>query len=428
MRKVARIPDKLREALEGAIYYCSRCALCHPVCLVYQALKHEGFSPRGRVQLSKALVEGEARPTKALFERLQACLDCKKCLEACPPGVVVDEIVLAARREVETFLPLPIRAAVLLLSSPSWLSGFSLPMASFFFRRLGLDNPNSALRKWAFFVPPRYLPTPAPKSFQALAPEVAQPARSPKGRVLLFPGCSFSRLMPQVAVAAMEALLRAGFEVVNPKDLRCCGAPAEHMGMHDLVRRLVEHNGRVFQRHAPGIVATSCASCGLTLKRHFEGKPYEVLDLSELLVREGFQTPEGKLPLRVTYHDPCHLSRGQGIQNQPREILQSIPEVEFVEMQEPCRCCGGAGLFFALFPELSVEIGKFKAEAAKAVGAEVMATWCPSCMMQLRDIMQRTGTKVAIRHVLELLSSSYAIHDGLSEPEEEVAKLRGGDE
>ena len=425
MRRGAKIPDKLREAIEEAVYYCGRCALCHPVCLVYQTLKHEGFSPRGRVQLSRALLESELRPSRALFERLQACLDCKRCIEACPSGVEVDEIVLAARGEVEGFLPLTIRAAVLMLSSPAWLAGLGLPAASFLFRKLGLDDPNSPLRKLAFFAPPRYLPAPAPRPFQSEAPEVAQPAGNPKARVLLFPGCAFSRLMPQVATAAMEALLRAGFEVVNPRDLRCCGAPAEHMGMHEVVEGLVEHNGGVFRRWAPDIVTTPCASCGLTLRRHFEGEPYEVLDLSELLVREGFEAPGGELPLRATYHDPCHLARGQGVRDQPREILRSIPGLEFVEMEESDRCCGGAGLFFALFPNLSIEIGRFKAEAAKAVGAEVLATWCPSCMMQLSDIVRRTGTKIAVRHVLELLSASYAIYDGLSEPEEEAARLRG---
>ncbi|HIE08513.1 MAG TPA: (Fe-S)-binding protein, partial [Armatimonadetes bacterium] len=258
-----------------------------------------------------------------------------------------------------------------------------------------------------------------------MAPEVARPSRNPKGRVLLFSGCAFSRLMPQVARASLEALLRAGFEVLNPRDLRCCGAPAEHMGMHDLVERLVEHNRRAIGMRSPDIVATPCASCGLTLKKHLKGEPYEVLDLSELLVREGFERPGGQVPLRVTYHDPCHLSRGQGIKDQPREILGSIPGVEFVEMEEPCRCCGGAGLFFALFPDLSVAIGEFKAEAVREAGAEVLATWCPSCMMQLRDIMRRTKTKVAVRHVLELLSASYEVYDGLSEPEEVAARLKG---
>lgn len=423
MRKGAKIPEELRKALEKAVYHCGRCALCHPVCLVYQTLKHEGFSPRGRVQLSRALLEGELRPSKALFERLQACLDCKRCLEVCPSGVEVDEIVLAARGEVAGFLPLTIRMAVRMLSSPSWLASLALPVGSFLFRKLGLWNPYSPLRRLAFFAPPRYLPPPAPRPFQAMVPEVAQPARNPRARVLFFPGCAFSRLMPQVAMAAVEALLRAGFEVVNPSDLRCCGAPAEHMGMHDLVEELVEHNRRIFRKWAPDIVTTACASGGLTLKRHFEGEPYEVLDLSELLVREGFEAPRGELPLKVTYHDPCHLARGQGVREEPREILRSIPGLEFVEMEEPDRCCGGAGLFFALFPELSVEIGKFKAEAARTVGAEVVATWCPSCMMQLSDIMRRTGAKIAVRHVLELLSASYAIYDGLSEPEEEAARL-----
>lgn len=185
-----------------------------------------------------------------------------------------------------------------------------------------------------------------------------------------------------------------------------------------MVDKLTEHNRKVIARYKPDAVITFCASCGLTLKRHLGGESFEVLDLCELLFRDGWEEPQGEIRVRVTYHDPCHLARGQGLREEPRGVLRSIPEAEFVEMEEPDRCCGGAGLFFALFPELSIQIGLFKAEAARKVEAEIVATWCPACMMQLDDIMRRTGLRLPVRHVLEIVAASYAVADGLKSPEE----------
>jgi glycolate oxidase iron-sulfur subunit len=169
----------------------------------------------------------------------------------------------------------------------------------------------------------------------------------------------------------------------------------------------------------PAIV-TDCASCGAALKEYRDlladdpdyrerahAVSARVADVSEFLMKTPLVCPRGELPLRVTYHEPCHLGRGQGIREQPREMLKSIPGVEFVEMKGADVCCGGAGSFCITHPDLSGKVGAAKVESILASRADVVASGCPSCMSQLRAMLYERGLSIRVCHPIELLAESY---------------------
>ncbi|MEW6049185.1 MAG: heterodisulfide reductase-related iron-sulfur binding cluster, partial [Bacillota bacterium] len=132
-----------------------------------------------------------------------------------------------------------------------------------------------------------------------------------------------------------------------------------------------------------------------------------VFDVCEFLVRHGYRRPERAVRLRVTYHDPCHLGRGQGVREQPRRILQSIPDLELVEMKGADMCCGGGDSFALRRRELAHQVGRQKVASIVATGAEAVVSGCPSCLSQLRAMLRGTRTRTAVCHPVELLARSY---------------------
>jgi len=182
--------------------------------------------------------------------------------------------------------------------------------------------------------------------------------------------------------------------------------------------RLARKNVAALERYER--IVTDCATCGAALKeyRHLlkddpayrdraEAVSARVADISEFLVKNGFPGPPGAVPLRVTYHDPCHLVRGQGIKSQPRELLKAIPGLTFVEMKGADVCCGGAGSFCVTHPELSQGVGDVKAENVLATRADVVVSGCPSCLTQLRAVLRTRGASTRVCHPVELLAESY---------------------
>jgi glycolate oxidase iron-sulfur subunit len=170
---------------------------------------------------------------------------------------------------------------------------------------------------------------------------------------------------------------------------------------------------------------TDCASCGAALKEYqhllvadpafaarAEQVSTRVADVSEFLVRHGFDRPRGQVPLRVTYHDPCHLVRGQGVKTQPREILRGIPGVTLVEMAAADTCCGSAGSFCVTHPELSQAVGGTKAANTIATKADAVVTACPACLSQLRAMLRAKGSAMPVVHLSELLAKSYQTPEG----------------
>lgn len=409
--------SKRLEDLEEEILRCSWCGACREVCPVFAETLTEAQVARGKVALAGATLEGRLDPSRVLSDRMTLCLNCKTCVESCPSGVRVDEIVLAARDRLHREGKSPFlkhafidqvwtrgRVFARFMQTVSRLQPllFKRAEGGGGGRRLALPGLDAARR----------VPLVESESLLSRLPEVIPPGSTSRTRVGLFLGCATNWVYPGIGESTIRILTSAGVEVVVPKGQECCGVPMLNAGDFERAEGQREKNRTVFARHELDAIVTACASCGLALKKEMEevleAGPYfpgvPVYDLSEFLANTLEIEPVSPLdPVRVTYHDPCHLNRGQGITDEPRELLRAVPGIELVEMPEADRCCGGGGLFSLSHYDVAQKIGARKAESIRQTGAKLVATSCPACMMQLTDALARAGQDVRVVHVAELL-------------------------
>jgi glycolate oxidase iron-sulfur subunit len=411
------------------IMKCVRCGKCRSVCPVFAEIKNETAAPRGHVFMVQMLRDGQVEPASAVYDKLGNCLLCETCSANCPSGIDVHELNAAARSYIYENNP---SLGKELVFDTMWTRPGLLRAGTRFMggaQRLGLQTlaRNIGLTK--------ILPGDLPKAERILTHIPARSARSllpvinhargeKKFTVGYFLGCATDILNPEVAKATVDVLTRNGCEVIIPRDSKCCGLPHIANGKLDTARRVAAHNIKLFNAYSFDYIISDCASCSSALSRKnmefllgglkIEDEAFafadRVMDLTCFLVEVlDVRLPDYEVEerTRVTYHDPCHLANAQGIKVQPRELLTRVPEVEFVEMNEANRCCGGSGTFSITHYDLSMKILDRKMDNAMATGAEKLATCCPSCMMQLRYGMERHHWNCEVVHPVELVSQSY---------------------
>ncbi|MEE9613384.1 MAG: (Fe-S)-binding protein [Thermodesulfobacteriota bacterium] len=412
---------------------CVRCGACRSVCPTFGVIGREPVSPRGKLAMMEARSKGEERFGEAYLSHIGACTLCGACMENCPKGVDVPTCVLAARAEA-------IR------------EGDGSPLASFVVKNL-LNSER--LMPWAMKVAARLkvfslvlksstvesgllsrFPLPLigdgrlipklPETFFLDSPEVSSLSEAGGKKdgvptVGFFAGCGVNYLLPGIGEATLRVLKKAGAKAVVPSGQICCGMPALSMGDVETAKSLALKNIEAFEDEGLDYITTSCATCTHALKSVFmkvladEGPEMRervekfssrVRDITELLAGELSYNGggEGSLPrgTPVTYHDPCHLGRFQGIREEPRALLEGAG-FALAEMEGPSECCGlGGGLAFSDY-DTSSEIAGKKAESIRATGAPVVATACPGCIVQIKDGLHRSGVEARVAHVVELL-------------------------
>ena len=416
--------DRFRklEELKPHIDKCVLCAGCHAGCPTYNQSRMEHDSARGKVLLAGALLKGEIEPDKKLMEKFEHCLTCMNCREVCPAGAEPVKVINAARSEIFTRTNSNNTARFIfkkILPDKKLLSLFAKGMA--LGTRLFKLMPSISALPFVKDGKKRIFPNFSFGKLKKSFPEIISPLQGkPVLRVAYFTGCMAETTYHDTGRAVIELLQSAGVEVHLFRDEVCCSAPAYFAGDHETSGKMADANIELFTSREIDYIVTSCATCGSVLKEIYpeiasHSKKAEfsekIIDYQKLIIEKL----PGKIPfkkdgppIRVTYHDPCHLNRGMNVKNEPRELLKKLPGVEFVEMDNAGSCCGGAGSFALKFYGDSIDIGRNKGESIKRSGAEMVITACPSCRMQLKDLTSRyapgvevTDTAVLLRKLLK---------------------------
>jgi len=269
------------------------------------------------------------------------------------------------------------------------------------------------------------LPRLPQRPLRRVLPEITEANEETRYRVGFFLGCAQSLLFADQSAATLRVLARNGCTVITPKEIECCGMPARGYGRMDLVENQARHNIAVFERLNVDVVVTDCATCGSMLKEYgsllqkdagwaarAEAFRRKVRDISEFLVEIPLAKPSGRIDARVTYHDPCHLRRGQQVWKEPRKLLSLIDGLEFTELPEADWCCGSAGSQLITHYETSSKVLDRKLDHVAGTEARILASGCPGCQMQLNAGLKRRGLPVRVVHPVTLLDEAYGSSDG----------------
>lgn len=419
----------LQEALRQAETSCIKCGFCLPVCPTYNLTGSEAASPRGRIDMMIAVADGDLEP-EDIAEPLDLCLGCRACETACPAGVEFGRLLEAGRaaagagkpasrlgawlhrRFMRRILPIPRRLHLL----ASLLRVYQISGLQALARRSGL-LPRLAPR---LAVMEALLPAVPPASArQSLLPETP-PHGEERGRVLLLTGCVTPQVLPQVNRATVRVLARNGYRVLVAAAQPCCGALQAHANDTASARRLARHHVAAFEASGADWFVVNAAGCGALMKDYgrlladdpdfaarAEAFDARVRDVSELLAAGPLQGPLQPVPLRVAYDDPCHLSHGQRIRRQPRELLRQVPGLELLEVPESDWCCGSAGTFNLFHPETAGALLDRKMAHLASVRPDVVVSGNPGCLLQLRQGAVRHGLAAEILHPIEMLDRAY---------------------
>ena len=408
--------------LEADVVRCSRCGACQQVCPIYQELGTEAAATRGKIGLIRSASRGWIEDPAVLSDRMSLCLACKACSANCPSGVAGDQLVLAARQRLaeEQGLPLLKRLILRFFLKHKWVFEAGVRLGSAGQRVLFRRTPQGSLPRLPMGLDlKRLVPSLAPRPLRSRVPVVLE-APDARGRVALFTGCMVNHVYPEIGEAALAVLRHQGITVVIPPGQHCCCLPAYANGDGGTARELARATLACFEKAPVDAVITLCGSCGNTLKHEYlewfgsdpamseraKALSDKIQDFAQYLVSIGLEAPLAPGTGRVTYHDSCHLSRGQGVKSQPRDLIRAIPGLEFQEMAAPGQCCGSAGSFSLVHYDLTLKIISRKTNDIRSTGADTVVTGCPSCLMQLRDGLHQSGSDIRVLHLAQLMAAS----------------------
>ena len=423
----------LKDLDYSVVQQCMHCGLCLPTCPTYDATLHERHSPRGRIALMRAIADNRLEPTQTFGEEMYFCLGCLACMTACPAGVNYAELFERARAEVERLhlLDTPMRRFIRTVTI-KWLFMDLRRLRFFarlirFYERSGLQSlvRRSGILK---LVPKRLreleamTPEIAPRFSAELIPEVTPAYGEKRYRVAMLTGCAQDVLFSDVNRDTVEVLAANGCEVITPRNQNCCGSLHAHNGELDLARELARRNIDQIPPEEFDAIITNAGGCGSHLKHYdhllADDPRYaerarlwsqKVKDVHEWLDFIGVRPPNvpAEPKLRVTYHDSCHLAHGQGILEQPRRLLRLIPYVELIELPESTWCCGSAGIYNIIQPEMANRLLERKLANIQKTGAEIVAAANTGCQLQLILGVRKHQWPIQVVHPMTLLAEAY---------------------
>jgi glycolate oxidase iron-sulfur subunit len=410
---------------------CVHCGFCLSTCPSYRVLGKETDSPRGRIYLMDAINEHQAPLSPVTSQHFDSCLGCLACVTACPSGVQYDQLIAATRSQVERNQPRSLgdrlyrQLIFSLFPYPNKLRVLLIPL--FLYQKSGLRDLVRATQLLPKLLPrlaamESLLPDVTAKAFQDTLPTVIPAQGEKRYRVGVILGCVQRLFFSEVNEATVRVLTANGCEVVIPPDQGCCAALPQHQGQEaqaqDLARQMIDR----FEGTNVDAIIINAAGCGHTLKEYghilqddplyrqkAEAFAHQVKDVQEFLGAIDFTAQLSPLqdePLTVVYQDACHLLHGQKISLQPRQLLRKIPGVKLREPIDAALCCGSAGVYNMLQPEVAAELGQQKVSNLLNTGATLIASSNPGCSLQIQKHLQGHGEKVTLMHPIQLLDYS----------------------
>ncbi|MBH9965035.1 (Fe-S)-binding protein [[Bacillus] enclensis] len=411
---------------------CVHCGMCLESCPTYELTGQEQHSPRGRVHLIKSVAEGKLEVNEQFMDPVYACLDCRACTTACPADVDVGGLIEEARGQIRQAMPLKGWKGMV---SKTFLEGLfphpnrlnALGGVLKFYQKSGAQT---LVRKTGLInVMPRHL-----VEMEAIMPEIKQSVRQKyknqrvikakgktKHEVSMLMGCVMDVMFGEINDSTINVLTRNGNDVVIPENQTCCGALHVHSGDREMGRKLAKQNIEAFKDSDKVIV--NAAGCGCMMKDYpelFHEDPEwrskaeefsaKVEDISKYLHDTGYETPDAELKTRITYHDACHLAHGQGVRQEPRDLLLTIPGVEMVHMPNADRCCGSAGIYNITNPEMAGAVLESKMQNVPE-DVEMISMGNPGCMLQMAMGVKKYGKNQQVVHTVQLLDWAYQKED-----------------
>lgn len=427
----------LKDLDYAVVQQCMHCGLCLPTCPTYDATKLERNSPRGRIALMRAIADGRLVATRTFADEMYFCLGCLACMTACPAGVNYAELFEHARAEAEQSgtLDSPRRNAI---------RGFTLRWLFMDLHRLQLVGHVLRLyqqlglqtlvrRSGVLNLLPRRLreleamtPTVQAQFSADLIEPVTPPAGERRHRVAMLLGCAQDLIFSDVNRDTVEVLARNGCEVITPPEQHCCGSLHAHNGEWELAQQLARKNIDQFPPEKFDAIITNAGGCGSHLKHYaklLEGDPaYEkrahewdrkVKDIHEWLAHIGIRAPKpgGDWTRVVSYHESCHLCHGQKVSAQPRQLLMAIPGLKLVELFEASWCCGSAGIYNLVQPEMADQLLDRKMKHVIESKCDIVATGNPGCLLQIVNGAKKLGYPLRVAHPITLLAEAYRRED-----------------
>ncbi len=418
---------RLMRELEDQLVVCMKCGMCQSVCPVFDQTGREADVTRGKLALLSGLMESMFDDPQGVYQRLNKCLLCGSCAANCPSGVSVQEIFLKARAILTGYMGLPPAKRLILrgmLANPALfdrLTEWGARFQKVFSRPVNDIVGTSCARVMSPLIQDRHFRPLAPVAFHRQVPSLDRPAGAAGLKAALFTGCIIDKMFPNIAHSTLKVLDHCGAGVYLPADQGCCGIPALSSGDLPTFHKLLDHNLKCFEAGEFDVMVTACGTCTSTIHEIWpqmaaphqrpaaESLARRTMDIHQFLVAEaGFSPPsniDGEAR-RVTYHDPCHLKKGLKVFSEPRTLIDATPGCTLKEMAESDWCCGMGGSFNLQYYDISRRIGTQKAAQIMDTEADVLATGCPACMIQISDMLSQAGAAIAVRHPVELIAEA----------------------
>ena len=396
---------------------CVHCGFCLQACPTYLVLEDENDSPRGRLDLMRALVDGTL-PTSDPDVRthIDRCLGCRACETACPSGVPYGHLLEATRATLTAERPNPliVRLILFAFARPALLR--AAMFGGRLTRALRLSRLLARLPGRIGFAMAMLESTRSPLPRRSYQPR----SDGSRGAVAVLQGCVMDGLFAETNRATSRTLAANDFSIVEAPGQRCCGALHAHAGDVDTARTLARANIIAFEQSGAELIAVNAAGCGAIMKEYgglladdaawkdrattFASR---VRDVTELLAAAG-PRPGAPVPVTVTYDAPCHLLHAQHIASPPLRVLAAVPGLVLMPLAESEQCCGSAGIYNLVEPDTSERVLEPKLRHIAATGAALVATGNPGCLMQIGAGLHQARMSARAIHPVDLLDASYA--------------------